>query len=104
MITTKDHLLIEPHELQKATGGYYQVFTPFFNNWRRLIKNRVFTQTPKFSKLDLSIDFSKDMISHYMPKTHVPLPTAGEDAAQETLKTFLLEKIDRALNTAKKAS
>ncbi|AGH95243.1 cryptochrome/photolyase family protein [Pseudobdellovibrio exovorus] len=31
--TERDHLLMEPHEILKDDGGFYQVYSPYFKRW-----------------------------------------------------------------------
>ena len=40
-------LLIEPREIQNKTGGYYQVFTPFWRAARQLVKDVTLHLAPK---------------------------------------------------------
>lgn len=40
VVTSRDHLLIEPHELKKADGsGFFQLYTPFSRRWMDLVKS-----------------------------------------------------------------
>ncbi len=35
--TFKDHVILEPHEVLKADGSPYSVFTPYANTWRKTV-------------------------------------------------------------------
>ncbi|GIX05493.1 MAG: deoxyribodipyrimidine photo-lyase [Planctomycetaceae bacterium] len=41
---TRDHLLIEPWELTRDDGSFYQVYTPFARRWRGLLQYASFQQ------------------------------------------------------------
>jgi deoxyribodipyrimidine photo-lyase len=38
ILSSRDHLIIEPKELSKPTGGYYQVYTPFMKKWMEIFQ------------------------------------------------------------------
>lgn len=38
--TFRDHLILEPQEVLKSDGGFYQVFTPFARKWLEVIQQK----------------------------------------------------------------
>ena len=38
----RDHLIIEPHELEKGKGAGYQVYTPFSRKWLNIFEQKEF--------------------------------------------------------------
>ncbi|NRA64605.1 MAG: deoxyribodipyrimidine photo-lyase [Pseudobacteriovorax sp.] len=109
----RDHLIIEPHELEKAPGEGYQVYSPFARKWMKIIREPEFWSRIQSSKasldkyksksdkprfgftwnevLDTSHPF-KDQLETYREdnRKHVdiPIPKAGFASALETLDSF----------------
>lgn len=87
----RDHLFIEPFELKKDGGGFYQVFTPFSKQWLNLaegFKDRIKSKSPDGIK-KISIE-APDVLDKYLEKvkSKVELPKPGHDAAIESAKKF----------------
>ncbi len=40
VITARDHLVFEPHEIRKDDGSYYQVYSPFSRKWLELLNSQ----------------------------------------------------------------
>jgi deoxyribodipyrimidine photo-lyase len=106
----RDHLLIEPHEINKGEPeSWYQVYSPFQKKWmktfyskkiqERLVEPRVEPLALTWRKLftkNLDVKFS-DQLENYrekvVSKSEVPLPPAGHAAALERLEAFSEEGI-----------
>ncbi|NCN41464.1 deoxyribodipyrimidine photo-lyase [bacterium] len=116
VFSERDHLLIEPWELQKDDGTGYQVYTPFSRKWLELYvsekygdRTKVFKNSKKYLKslekgspekifqLSWKKLFSDklqypDHLEAYCEKNQklvtVPIPPAGSLAANERLKSF----------------
>lgn len=114
--TERDHLLIEPHELERDKGEGYKVYTPFSRKWLEIfqkpeIQKRVklhkkgFTylnklkkgQAEKIFKLNWKRIFKNDNpypdhLNEYIKSNGklitVPIPEAGSIIAFEKLKEF----------------
>lgn len=113
----RDHLIIEPLELQKEPGknSFYQIYTPFFKKWISLseedsIRDRIESQKSAVNYLDklaqgkaeqlfqlqwkvlLSkkevADCLDDYLAKYLPRVQVTLPKAGSLAAYDAVKSF----------------
>ncbi len=114
--THRDHLLIEPSDLKKDDGGYYQVYSPFARKWLDLlqssnIRDRISEQKKGLSYLQRrrkgeskqiftltwkSLDRGGfpfiDAFEQFENKTSkmvkIPLPEAGSLAAFRRLEAF----------------
>ena len=112
----RDHLLIEPEELQKDTGGSYQVYSPFAKKWlqvfqreetqkriqkkylgftylNKLVKNEVEPITEiswgsLVSKKNKYPDFLDIYTKDNAKKVSVSIPKAGSQEAFKQLKAF----------------
>ena len=108
-LTARDHLVFEPHEIQKddrGGGGFYQVYTPFSRNWIKTLHtpaglSRITSElekTPqkgavvfqgKWKDLNVSLpdrlaEFARENQKHVT----VPIPEAGFQVAYQRLKEF----------------
>ncbi len=116
--TERDHLLIEPHEIKKPEGGYYQIYTPFSRRWLETfqtseVQERVLAQKEGlkylmaraegekhkglfkctwkdiFGKTNLPLE---DHLDNYLQENHkkvtVVIPPSGGLVALERLKKF----------------
>lgn len=119
VITQKDHLLFEPHEILKSDSTPYQVFTPFskvfFNKMMEsniqshLLKqkksfeflNKIINNTPPhlFQNTLKSIlsefkvqDSLDDFIKKNNASVDIPIPEAGSIAAYRALQNFDIQK------------
>lgn len=104
VLTTADHLLIEPDDLRNKSGGYYKIFTPFYYAWYNLyktskIQERVENAYQKKQKFHLTWkklfdghqslhDKLDDFISKNKKHVTVDIPAAGVLAAQKQLLKF----------------
>lgn len=109
--TQRDHLIIEPEELQKPktgkTNSFYSVFTPFAKKWSSLMGEKEFEnrihQSLSSHELDNSqIDATWVRENKFLPgsqenllselrneiKTSVPIPGAGADFAWSQWLSF----------------
>lgn len=114
--TFRDHLIIEPHELSKPSGGAYQVYTPFSRKWLEIyqqdevrvrtlsqkngfhyIKNLKQNNVEKVFKLSWKKLFRgkvemKDHLDDYLEsnakKVTIPIPEAGTLEAIKYLDAF----------------
>ncbi len=104
--TERDHLLIEPNEISKPSGGqpFYSVFTPFSRRWFELlaspeIQSRIQLQSDLISPFKLSWeklfagrspfrDALEEYLAHVSAQTRVPIPEAGSEAAFDALQSF----------------
>ena len=114
--TFRDHLIIEPHELEKAPGkGGYQVYSPFARKWLSILhqpemRKRVHSQQKgldylesrlkaKASKKLFSLSWDeiglkkyKDSLQNYIKenakKVDIEIPDSGSLAAYKVLKDF----------------
>ena len=87
----KDGVIHEPHEVVKADGGSYGVFTPYSRAWRALGKPAV-VPTVKFSQhADVKYPASLALPSvKELGFTNVnTLPASGERAARDQLRKFV---------------
>lgn len=75
--TYRDHLILEPQEVLKSDGGFYQVFTPFARKWLEVIqqknyKDRVVAITSPNGSTQASplnkISFQKQLALHTLRK------------------------------------
>lgn len=109
--TESDHVLIEPHEIEKADKPY-QVYSPYSRNWMGVfhtpkVQDRVSAQKSGLDYLakrlvgapakifkrtwaDLKVPHLSDCLEVYREKvvSRVPLPKAGSLAAFEALQKF----------------
>jgi deoxyribodipyrimidine photo-lyase len=117
--TFRDHLLIEPSELQKDGGGVYQVYTPFKNRWVKLFSSeeinlrlRRVNEGLKRGSPSMALQWPKDLISRLnadsclenmiesteqaLPEhLRAQLPEVGFLAAKKILKQFQENGIDQ---------
>lgn len=124
--TERDHLLIEPRELQRdlQPGGFYQVYSPFCKKWLSIleqeeVQERVIRQKEAVSYLEkrlkgqriepffkvtwkelLSQNLIDDSLSRMMNENaallRIKLPPAGSLAAYEQVRNFK-PKLDQYL-------
>ncbi len=100
--TERDHLIIEPHELLKNDGAFYQIFTPFSRKWREIISSSSFLTridarqknihfSLKWSAFKNEFPFA-DKLDEFILKNSknvtVPIPEAGSKVALQHLKKF----------------
>ncbi len=118
----RDHLLIEPHELEKKVGEGYQVYSPFARKWLEIFQSEVIEARVKAQenglnylenklqnkKIEPVFDFSwdrlfknqplKDYLDQYIEenakKCTINIPETGSLAAYKLLKKFL-DKADK---------
>jgi deoxyribodipyrimidine photo-lyase len=120
-ISLRDHLLIEPHELEKAPGHGYQVYSPFARKWLTIYQDEVVQKRVELQRQSLSymekrlegtVDkvFSltwdellkdnpyKENLQKYTEENGknvtVPIPSAGTLSAYKDLKAFA-QRLDR---------
>lgn len=108
--TARDHLLIEPRELSRPDGGYYQIFTPFSKRWfdSPLLTSRIAEEKPglkyliqnKRSEKPFQLTWRQvfqggllltDQLDIFIEKTaqaSKDLPKAGSQAAFKCLEHF----------------
>jgi deoxyribodipyrimidine photo-lyase len=100
----RDHLLIEPHELTKPDGGFYQVYTPFSRRWFELLRrsdigSRIEEsgRLPKEFSLTWAVVLGRsadglDQLTEFKTqnakKVSIPIPKAGALAAKKCLAAF----------------
>lgn len=109
VITERDHLILEPHEVVKNDGSFYQVFTPFSKKWDEAfhsaeIKKRLLEQSVKpflknpgrenlfklswkatsFENQDVLNDFETENQKHVT----IELPEGGFNAAIKQASLF----------------
>ena len=107
----RDHLIIEPHELEKAANEGYQVYSPFAKKWLKIIQEDAFSERIKEAANSLSnsyrptvrfnIDWSQVFKGNPVPEDHldsyradniksvtVDIPKPGFEAALEQLGRF----------------
>ena len=115
--TFRDHLLIEPHELEKDSGGGYQVFTPFSRKWLQIFDSKEIKQRIELQKNGIKLlkekkpkvifdkqwvqNFYKnddDILQRYIDsnskKVTVSIPDVGCKAAYQKLILFK-KKLER---------
>jgi deoxyribodipyrimidine photo-lyase len=121
--TERDHLLIEPHELVRGDGGFYQVFTPFSRRWfdqlhSAAIQERIDVQAKALAALKSRLSkpsrmqpFSltwmelfggrvplEDVLDRYAEKNKlsvtVPIPDVGTTTALDKLAGFGRDRLD----------
>ena len=118
----RDHLIIEPHELSKQTGGPYQVYTPFSRRWLEIYNqeeiyhrvkiqkngiqyinklkkgevDKVFKLTWKkvFNKKVKMKDHLDDYIESNKKKVTIPIPKSGTLEAFKYLDEFKKKMAD----------
>lgn len=114
--TSRDHLLIEPHELYKVGGDGYQVYSPFARKWLEIFNQKEFQKRIEEQKSGLkylnklkrekiegnfSLTWKKlfnghinypDTLNHYQKenakKVSIPIPEAGSQAVIGALEAF----------------
>lgn len=122
LYTSRDHLLIEPHEILKDDKNFYQVYTPFSKKWfthfnTKEVQDRVADQSKSFKYLEklsknehdtrmfkikwkdvfkktpLFVDACKKFEDKNNEHVTIKIPKAGSLAAFEKLKEFK-KKVD----------
>lgn len=105
VLSERDHLILEPQEIAKDAGGFYQVFTPFSRRWlekfqsdevQNRIEARVTKWKPAFNLKWSDVlgvdspfaDACDDFIRTNSKSVTVPLPEAGYAEALKALKDF----------------
>jgi len=109
VITERDHLILEPHEVLKGDGSFYQVFTPFSKRWNEAfhspeVKKRLLQQSiqpylksakktdifkMKWSELKHSYkDSLKEFEAENKKHVSIEIPQAGFKAAYEKAFSF----------------
>jgi deoxyribodipyrimidine photo-lyase len=118
VLTGRDHLMIEPRELQKPAAkgesGFYQVYTPFKKKWLSILASpdqagemqtrfkEAQARAPRFEPLPPGVIpaglRSRDVLQAYREstgkRTKVKIPEAGSKAASRALTLFLREKVE----------
>lgn len=101
----RDHLILEPHEIAKEGGGFYQVFTPFSRRWLEKfhseeIQDRLKRQAGegkphfKLKWTDVSgpafpfKDACEKFAMENAKSVTIPIPKAGYREALKTLEIF----------------
>ena len=86
LILSRSDTIQPPENVLSGSGGPYRVFTPFYRTWLGL---GLPMSTPNITTLE-----PHGLQSMPIPETKVsiPLPTAGEDAAQAMLEQFVRER------------
>jgi deoxyribodipyrimidine photo-lyase len=104
--TGRDHLLVEPAELHKDDGTFYQVFTPFAKKWGTLAQGELRERVahaaiatrahPRFNLTWRDFPHPPDVLEAYVQK--YPHPTnsvkPGTDAALERLREFGRQRLE----------
>lgn len=114
VLAERDHLLIEPHEVLKDDGGFYQVYSPFARRWfeklhtsqvqARLQQQRniaTYAERLKTGQLEKIFEMKwsyfkslpyTDQLDHFetenKKRVTIPLPEAGFGVAFEKLLQF----------------
>jgi deoxyribodipyrimidine photo-lyase len=104
--TDRDHLLIEPSEIQSQSKSFYQVFTPFSNQWKTFLASKAVQERIRDSLKDpggfslawkellgeSAINESARLLEDYRTKVtsriQISLPEAGELAARARIVAF----------------
>lgn len=103
VVTSRDHLLIEPHEIEKA----YQVYTPFSKTWMDLFKTPAVQErlgvspAPKLNASWAELlgeklpkrDVLEEYRRHNGARVTITIPKAGTAAARTRVRAFR-EKLD----------
>lgn len=122
--TSQDHLILEPTEVLKPDGGFYQVFTPFGRRWFAALRSAAVKERIEAQRQGLRVlrdwakgkpphglfqltwaelfgggakapaDHLEDFIARNARDLSVPLPPAGQRAAHGRLMGFAGENID----------
>ncbi|MCC6138182.1 MAG: deoxyribodipyrimidine photo-lyase [Bdellovibrionaceae bacterium] len=115
IVNERDHLIIEPEELNKGKmGEYYQVYSPFAKKWFDIFQTPEIQKRISSQKTGLSYLFSdekktdlfnlqwKDVVDKSFPyvdtlehfqkenqkNVNVPIPPSGSRAVREALESF----------------
>lgn len=111
VITARDHLVFEPHEITKENkaGSYYQVYSPFSRKWFELLNSPEGLERILKEKLPQKSDVAKafsgkwkdflppkfeihDQLDAFeiknQSKVTIPIPEAGSHQALKILKNF----------------
>ena len=115
VITERDHLLIEPHEISSQQGTPFKVYSPFAKQWFNLlqtedVKERIIRQRAGLTFLDLKSTGKEPkvfrltwdaLLGHEIPEDHldrfikengknvtVPIPEAGPAAVWKLVRAF----------------
>lgn len=100
--TSRDHLLIEPEEILKSDGSFYQIYSPFAKRWFELLRHKDFAtrlSRPRSRKFQLRwADLPKkhfpyrDALESFAEKNHkhidIEIPEAGAAVARKRLLVF----------------
>ncbi len=114
VVTERDHLLIEPHEIFKGDDptAHYQVFTPFKRRWiekfkteeiqKRLIAPPAIPFQLNWSTLFNGKCFLKDHLELFLESNRkrvtIPIPLAGESEGKKLIALFRPKVKDYGLN------
>ncbi|MSP18112.1 MAG: deoxyribodipyrimidine photo-lyase [Bdellovibrionales bacterium] len=114
VVTERDHLLIEPHEIFKGDdpNAHYQVFTPFKRRWiekfkteeiqKRLIVPPAirfqFNWSTLFSGKIVLKDHLELFLESNKKKVTIPIPLAGELEGKKLIALFLPKVKDYGVN------
>ena len=108
--TERDHLLLEPEELEKPTKGGYQVFTPFSKRWLEILRSPAYRgrvsegAKPKGFALQWKAtslegrrfaDQLENLRREASKRATVSLPQAGHAAALERLDDFIEQALEQ---------
>ncbi len=112
VISARDHLILEPREIQKIDGGYYQIYSPFCRTWlsafaKETVQQRIQFSTTLLKSLDKKIfslkwkDFLQtskkfeDQLDSFIAKNEphitVPLPEVGFEHAYKQILAFKMK-------------
>jgi deoxyribodipyrimidine photo-lyase len=86
----KDGVLHEPHEILKADGTPYKVFTAYSRVWRQKAKAKVLPKAklPRAGRFNYPRGLKLPTAAQLGFKVEIPLPPAGEKAALGQLRKF----------------
>ena len=94
-------LLIEPWQVEKDSGGYYQVFTPFWRRAQEIMQARELFAAPDRlkaanvkSKSDNLLDWSFEPTQPNWAEGLAQNWTPGEKGAQQRLEAFLVDGLN----------
>jgi len=117
--TERDHLIIEPHEILKEDGGFYQIYSAFARKWLQKfssseIQGRIKAQSKGIKYLDskpgekiFALSWTElfgntqcpaDQLERYIRENSahvtIPIPKAGAQEALLRLKMFLKSSVE----------
>jgi deoxyribodipyrimidine photo-lyase len=89
VLTERDHLLIEPHEITSQQGTPFKIYSPFAKRWFALfhtddIRERVLRQRAGLTFLDLKAKGKEPKVFHLTWKNLL-----GDDCPEDHLERFL---------------